>query len=379
MADSQIPDWLAQSDNPDGRLVDALKSTWKPTDPVKLQSIDQMLSGDASGKEFNPTENGYKWNGAGFVNPNGSTISVNPDGSVSQATPAYKDYEFNGQYWNPAGENIAWHPDTNTSAYKINGVEVPINRENMKGIAAYTDANGKPQMQINKEGIPVFTEPEGTRFTGDWVNTYAPYITSAVLGGTTAAAAGAFGAGTTLAGEAAASGASAWPGVSSADLGTTATNVASNTVPYSNIGISSADLGTTGTNVAYDGAINNAAPYAGDSKYAAQDVMQQSRDVTASGGPTAWDAGKTGLSNAGKAMLLSKALSGFNKQPAQTVAGGGSYGGGGGWNYQNQPFLSNQQQPDIFAKTGSNVSGYSPPSLDITRSNNLMANLIRNG
>lgn len=175
------------------------ESTWTPDQPVKLQSMDQMLSGDASGKEFNPTEHGYKWNGQGFVNPNGSTISVNPDGSVSQATPAYKDYEFNGQYWNPAGENVAWHPEKNQSAYKLGGVEVPINPANMKGIAAYTDQNGNPQMQINKEGLPVFTEPEGIRQSPLWMDEVgAPLLASLAMGG-----AGALGAGTTLATEAA--------------------------------------------------------------------------------------------------------------------------------------------------------------------------------
>lgn len=409
MADNQAPDYMAQYDyaaneyNPDGRLIDALKSTWKPTDPVKLQSMDQMLSGDASGKDFNPTEHGYKWNGAGFVNPNGSTISVNPDGSVSQATPAYKDYEFNGQYWNPAGENIAWHPDTNTSAYKIDGVEVPINRENMKGIAAYTDSSGKPQMQISKEGVPVFTEPEGTRFTGDWVNTYAPYITSALLGGTTAVAAGAFGAGTTLAGEAAAAG-GANAATAGLDLGTNfsgsaygnGANAASAGINLgtnfagpaygngANVASAGLDLGTNFTGPAYDGVMTNAAPYAGDSKYAAQDVMQQSRDTAMSSGPTAWDTGKAGLSTLQKAMLIRSGLNAFS----QMTGGGGTSGGGGGgagsnYNYTNYPYLANPQQNTIQMKTGRDVSGTGtttagyPVGLDTSRQAALMANLLR--
>ena len=215
MADNQAPDYMAQYDyaangyNPDGRLIDALKSTWKPTDPVKLQTMDQMLAGDNSGKSFNPTEHGYEWNAdyGRFMNPNGSTILVNPDGSVVNATPAYKDYEFNGQYFNPAGENVSWNPEKNQSAYKLGGVEVPIGRENMKGIAAYTDQSNNPQMQIDRSGQAIFTEPEGLRYTGNFMDdTGAPILAGLVLGGTTALASGAFGAGTTLAGEAAAAG-----------------------------------------------------------------------------------------------------------------------------------------------------------------------------
>jgi hypothetical protein len=200
--------WEMNGDS--GRYVEAApktESTWTPDQPVKLQSMDQMLAGDASGKDFKPTEHGYEWNGAGFANPNGSALSVDSNGFVTQALPSLKDYEFNGKYWNPAGENISWNPEKNQTAYKIGGVEVPIEREATKGIAAFTDAEGKPRMQMDQNNLPIFTLPEGTRFTGDWVNTYAPYITSALLGGTTALASGAFGAGTTMAGEAAGVGA----------------------------------------------------------------------------------------------------------------------------------------------------------------------------
>ena len=387
MADNQAPDYMAQYDyaangyNPDGRLIDALKSTWKPTDPVKLQTMDQMLAGDNSGKSFNPTEHGYEWNAdyGRFMNPNGSTILVNPDGSVVNATPAYKDYEFNGQYFNPAGENVSWNPEKNQSAYKLGGVEVPIGRENMKGIAAYTDQSNNPQMQIDRSGQAIFTEPEGLRYTGNFMDdTGAPILAGLVLGGTTALASGAFGAGTTLAGEAATT------GISSADLGTTLTNVPSSTVPYSNIGISSADLGATGTNVAYDGIINNAAPYAGDSQYAAQDVMQQARDTAMSSGPTAWNTGNAGMSTMQKIML---ARAGMNALGQMTGGGGTSGGGGGGggslFNYSNNPYLSNAQQNTIQMKTGRDVSGMGtttagyPVGLDTSRQAALMANLLR--
>jgi len=239
-----------------GEAAPKTESTWTPDQPVKLQTMDQMLAGDTSGKEFKPTEHGYKWDAeyGKFMNPNGSTLGVNLDGSVANATPAFKDYEFNGQYWNPAGENVAWHPETNQSAYKIGGVEVPISRENMKGIAALTDASGKPKMQMDKSGQPIFTEPEGIKQSTLWMDEYgAPLLASAALGGAAAFGSGAIGAGTTMAGEAA--GASAYPGISSADLGTTLTNVPSSSVPYSNLGISSADLGTTATNAL------NATPY----------------------------------------------------------------------------------------------------------------------
>jgi len=244
--------WEMNGDS--GRYVEAPKETgsWTPDQPVLLQTMDQMIAGDTSGKSFNPTEHGYKWDAeyGKFMNPNGSTLLVGSTGAVINATPALKDYEFNGQYWNPAGENVSWNPEKNQTAYKIGGVEVPIGRENMKGIAALTDAEGKPRMQIDKSGQPIFTEPEGLHYTGNFMaDTGAPMIAGLLLGGTTALASGAFGAGTTMAGEAAAAGSSAaYPGISSADLGTTLTNVPSSTVPYSNIGLSSADLGTTATN-----------------------------------------------------------------------------------------------------------------------------------
>ena len=186
-----------------GRYVEAApktESTWTPDQPVKLQSMDQMLAGDASGKDFNPTEHGYEWNGRGFVNPNGSALSVNQNGFVTQALPSLKDYEFNGKYWNPAGENISWNPEKNQTAYKIGGVEVPIEREATKGIAAFTDAEGKPRMQMDQNNYPIFTQPEGITQSKLFMDEYgAPFLASAALGGTTALASGAFGAGTTLA------------------------------------------------------------------------------------------------------------------------------------------------------------------------------------
>ena len=190
-------------DGDSGRYVEAApqaESTWKPTDPVKLQSMDQMLAGDASGKSYNPTEHGYEWNGRGFVNPNGATLSVDANGTVTQELPSHKDYEFNGQYWNPAGKNIAWHPETNQTAYKVDGVEVPIERQATKGIAALTDASGKPQMQMDANNQPIFTQPEGITQSKLWMDEYgAPLLASAALGGAAALGSGAIGAGTTMA------------------------------------------------------------------------------------------------------------------------------------------------------------------------------------
>jgi hypothetical protein len=176
------------------------ESTWTPDQPVKLQSMDQMLAGDASGKSYNPTEHGYEWNGRGFINPNGSTLSVDSNGTVTQALPALKDYEFNGKYWNPAGENISWNPEKNQTAYKIGGVEVPIERGATKGIAAFTDAEGKPRMQIDQNNQPIFTQPEGITQSKLFMDEYgAPFLASLALGGAAAFGAGAIGAGTTLA------------------------------------------------------------------------------------------------------------------------------------------------------------------------------------
>ena len=252
----------------DPSAQDNTPSTWTPDQPVKLQSMDQMLAGDVSGKDFKPTENGYEWNGRGFIHPNGSTLSVDSNGFVTQALPSLKDYEFNGKYWNPAGENISWNPEKNQTAYKIGGVDVPIERQATKGIAAFTDAEGKPRMQMDQNNLPIFTQPEGitqSKLFMDEVG--APFLASLALGGTMALAGGAFGsAGTTMANAGAAgvggAGAStAYPGISSADLGTTLTNVPSSSVPYSNLGISSADLGTTATNAINatpSSALNNA-------------------------------------------------------------------------------------------------------------------------
>lgn len=295
----------------DGGDVQKTESTWTPDQPVKLQTMTQMLGSEedrAGGKSFNPTEHGYKWDTeyGKFMNPNGSTLSVNLDGSVSSATPAYKDYEFNGKYWNPAGENVTWNPDTSTSAYKIGGVEVPIGREHMKGIAALTDASGAPKMQKDEAGQAIFTEPEGLRYTGNFMaDTGAPLIAGALLGGTAALAGGAFGsAGTTMAN---AGSTAAYPGISSADLGTTLTNVPSSSVPYSNIGLSSADIGTTATNAIPSNQLTNLELA----------KMAQIGDVGGSPGyKLAADAGMTPLQKVALGSVALKAL------------GGGSQGGG---------------------------------------------------
>ena len=198
------------------------ESTWTPDQPVKLQSMDQMLAGDASGKDFNPTEHGYEWNGRGFINPNGSTLSVDSNGFVTQALPSLKDYEFNGKYWNPAGENISWNPEKNQTAYKIGGVEVPIERQATKGIAALTDAEGKPRMQMDQNNQPIFTQPEGITQSKLFMDEYgAPFLASLALGGTMAAASGAFGAGTTMANAGAAG-----PATAGMNLGTNFTGSA---------------------------------------------------------------------------------------------------------------------------------------------------------
>lgn len=52
------------------------------------------------------------------------------------------------------------------------------------------------------------------------------------------------------------------------------------------------------------------------------------------------------------------------------------YGGRGGYNYQNLPFLQAPQQEGIFAQTGQNVSGFGQTQ-DTRRNTNLMANLLR--
>jgi hypothetical protein len=329
----------------DGGDVQKTESTWTPDQPVKLQTMTQMLGSEedrAGGKSFNPTEHGYKWDTeyGKFMNPNGSTLSVNLDGSVSSATPAYKDYEFNGKYWNPAGENVTWNPDTSTSAYKIGGVEVPIGREHMKGIAALTDASGTPKMQIDEAGQAIFTEPEGLRYTGNFMaDTGAPMIGAALLGGTAALAGGAFGsAGTTMAGEAAAAtmageaGAGAYPGISSADLGTTLTNVPSSTVPYSNIGVSSADLGTTATNainVSPNGIASLEAIPTNTLTNADLAKLAQMGDIGGSPGYKL-AADTAGMNMYQKAALGSLALKGL------TSGSGGYSGSGGGTQYATQ-------------------------------------------
>ena len=220
------------------------ESTWTPDQPVLLQSMDQMLSGDASGKAYNPTEHGYKWTGSGFANPNGASLSVDANGLVTQALPSLKDYEFNGKYWNPAGENIAWHPETSTTAYKVDGVEVPIERQATKGIAALTDAEGKPRMQIDQNGQPIFTQPEGITQSKLWMDEVgAPLLASAALGGTMAAASGAFGAGTTMSGTA-------------GGAGITSTVPAANTMGGENV---FSGWSPTGSTAGYAGSTNVAA------------------------------------------------------------------------------------------------------------------------
>jgi hypothetical protein len=230
-----------------GRYVEAApktESTWTPDQPVKLQSMDQMLAGDASGKDFNPTEHGYEWNGRGFVNPNGSTLSVDPNGFVTQALPSLKDYEFNGKYWNPAGENISWNPEKNQTAYKIGGVEVPIERGATKGIAAFTDTEGKPRMQMDQNNYPIFTQPEGITQSKLFMDEYgAPFLASLALGGAAAFGSGAIGAGTTMAGEA-------------GGAGITSTVPAANTMGGENV---FSGFSPTGSTAGYAGSTNVAA------------------------------------------------------------------------------------------------------------------------
>jgi len=302
-----------------GNWIEAIKETgsWKPDQPVLLQSMDQMLSGDASGKSYNPTEHGYEWNGSGFVNPNGATLSVDQNGVVTQALPSLKDYEFNGKYWNPAGENIAWHPETSTTAYKVDGVEVPIERQATKGIAALTDAEGKPRMQIDQNGQPIFTQPEGITQSKLWMDEYgAPLLASAVLGGTTALAGGAFGsAGTTLANAGATGAGAAYPGISSADLGTTLTNVPSSTVPYSNVGLSSADLGTTATNAV--NAVPNVANVVPSGPLTSADLAKMAQMGDVGGSPAYKLAADTGMTNMQKLALASLAAKGLTSGGTQ--------------------------------------------------------------
>jgi hypothetical protein len=290
----------------DPSAQDNTPSTWTPDQPVKLQSMDQMLAGDASGKDFNPTEHGYEWNGRGFINPNGSTLSVDSNGFVTQALPSLKDYEFNGKYWNPAGENIAWHPETNQTAYKIGGVEVPIERQATKGIAAFTDAEGKPRMQMDQNNLPIFTQPEGitqSKLFMDEVG--APLLASLAVGGAAAFGAGAIGAGTTLANAgatgAAGVGAGAAPGYG---ISTSATPTG-----IGSIGTAPTGIGSIGT-----GALNSGVP--------------ASLGIT-EGSALAGTGAGTGGATAGMNMYQKMAL-------ASLAAKGLTSGGGSGTQYTTQ-------------------------------------------
>ena len=88
------------------------------------------------------------------------------------------------------------------------------------------------------------------------------------------------------------------------------------------------DAGFAGSQLTADQTLAlNAAPYAGDSQYAAQDVMQQARDTSVpSGSPTSWDNGLSSTMSVSNAANLAKSLmSGGNSNlssAAQNLAKG---------------------------------------------------------
>ena len=91
--------------------------------------------------------------------------------------------------------------------------------------------------------------------------------------------------------------------------------------------------------------------------------------ASAFGAKDAYNAYKT-------ANSLKNMFSGNSATPSSSN-GLSNAGTGSNFNYQNQPFLSNPQQKSIYAPTGLDVSGSQANSLDVSRSSNLLANLLR--
>ena len=116
------------------------------------------------------------------------------------------------------------------------------------------------------------------------------------------------------------------PAEASAQLGIpaidTATGATVSPDVFAGYSATGSDAGFAGSQLTADQTLAlNAAPYAGDSQYAAQDVMQQARDTSVpSGSPTSWDNGLSSTMSVSNAAKLAKSLMSGGNSNLSSVA-----------------------------------------------------------
>jgi hypothetical protein len=324
-------------------------------------------------QSFNPAlDNEGNSTGAGtYILKDGSQMNVGADGIVTGATPGRNEYTLNEQgYYQPTGSGLTWNGNSNTLSKKIGGVDVLVPSLYQKG--GYQNAQGG--LRLDENGVPIALAPNfadsGVGQSG--LSDAAPYIAMA-----------------TLAAMGMPVGAMAFEGMVPASetllggMGASATTGGTYGLTASQVPNLGASLGATGGTVGGTGAGwgGLTATSSGGMGLTAASVpsLTTGLELGASGASTfgakdVYDAYKT--ANSLKNMFGKNNVGGNNA--AQLSSNGLSNAGtGSNFNYQNQPFLSNPQQKSIYAPTGLDVSGSQANSLDVSRSGNLLANLLR--
>jgi hypothetical protein len=319
-------------------------------------------------KTFNPTlDNEGNATGAGtYILKDGSQMFIGADGIVNAATPGRNEYTLNEQgYYQPTGSGLTWDGNSNSLTKKIGGVDVPVSPYFQKG--GYQDNQGN--LRVDKNGVPVALAPNfiDSGYGQSGMSDAAPYIAMATLAAmgmpvegmafegmvpASQTLAGGFGAGATTGGT----------------YGLTASQVP-------NLG---ASLGATGGTVGGAGAGwgGLTATSTGGMGLTAASVPSLTTGLELGGAGTSAFGAKDAYNAYKTANSLKNMFSGSNATPSSSN-GLFNTGTGSNFNYQNQPFLSNSQQKSIYAPTGLDVSGGQANSLDVSRSGNLLANLLR--
>jgi hypothetical protein len=293
--------------------------------------------------EGNPT-------GAGiYILNDGSQMFVGADGIVTAATPGRNEYTLNQQgYYQPTGAGLTWNGEANLLTKKIGGLDVPVSPYFQKG--GYQDERGN--LRLDQNGVPVALAPNfiDSGYGQSGLSDAAPYIAAALTLAATGMPTGFEGmvpASQTLAGGFGAGATSGGFGLNAAGTGGTYGSLTAPGAGYTYGGLSASQVPTLTTGLQLGGA--------GAGAFGVKD---------------AYDAYKT----ANQAMKL---FSGGDASQAPQYGSSNVARTGSNYNYQNQPFLNAQQQSNVYAPTGLNVSGATTPSLDVSRNSNLLANLLR--
>lgn len=194
--------------------------------------------------------------GGQYILNDGSTMSVDGNGTVQFATPARNEYTLNKDgYYQPTGSDLTWNGQANLLTKNIGGVDVQVPGMYTKG--GYQDAQGNLRTDAN--GVPVALAPNyldsGLGKSG--LSDAAPYIAAAAMAAMTMGASApesATLAGGEAAGAAAGTGATETAGTIG---GTTASTLPSTSWVAPEIGGSTVGTGST------FGSLNAAMPAAG--------------------------------------------------------------------------------------------------------------------